>query len=79
MEHENKINREGDIKMAKRTVATIKQFDYTSKDEFQKDIDRMKKKGYFLVENGMLNGLTHGEVLDDTWRYTAYFVKTDMM
>ena len=32
----------------KRTATTIKQFDYTNKEEFKKDIERMKKKGYTL-------------------------------
>lgn len=69
--------------MAKRTVATIKQYDYTSKEEFLKDIPKMLEKGYTLVDNGMINDcLKHGEIVGDDdgkWKYTAYFLKSPMM
>lgn len=60
----------------KRAIATIKQYDYTSFEEFQKDIPRMNKKGYALMENV----LTHGKIsFNSTWTYTAYFIKNDVM
>lgn len=70
--------------MPKRTVATIKQFDYASKEEYEKDIPRMEKRGCFPV-NGLVLGRTlkDGEIGDSDedceWRYTAYFIKSDMM
>ncbi|GCD12623.1 hypothetical protein [Clostridium tagluense] len=64
----------------KRTVATIKQFDYTSKEEFDKDIIVMKKKGYTLIENGMYNNyLNAGKIDDSTWKFSAYFVKSSLL
>lgn len=64
----------------KRTIATIKQFDYTSKEEFEKDIPKMKEKGYTLIEGGMFNNcLQHQEIEDIKWKYTASFIKSDMM
>lgn len=63
----------------KRSVLTIKEYDYTSKEEFEKDIEVMKKKGYTLIEGGAFNGLTHHEVVgSDTWKYSAYFFKETM-
>lgn len=65
----------------KRTVATIKQFDYTSKEVFLKDIEKMKQKGYHLIHDGMYNGKLDPQELngDDTWKFTAYFVKSSMI
>jgi hypothetical protein len=64
----------------KRVISTIQQIDYTSKDEFLKDILKMKEAGYRLIENGMFYGvLQHGEIQDNEWAYTAYFVKSEMM
>lgn len=64
----------------KRTVATIKQYDYTSKKEFEGHKIKMKEKGYVLIDNGMFNNtLKHRELDDYKWKYTAYFVKSDMM
>jgi hypothetical protein len=63
--------------MAKRTISTIKQFDYTSKVEFLNDVNKMKLKGYILVDNGMYNDvLKHGAVDDEVWKYTASFIKS---
>jgi hypothetical protein len=68
---------------AKRTVATVKQFDYTSREAYEKDIPKMKAKGYVPTE-----GLGWGEMLkggkivgseDSEWKYSAFFVKSDMM
>lgn len=63
----------------KRTVVTIKQFDYTSKEEFKKDIERMKKKGYSLIKDGMFGGvLEPNELNDNKWKYTAFFMKSSL-
>ena len=63
----------------KRTATTIKQFDYTNKEEFKKDIERMKKKGYTLINNGMFGGtLEPNELNDDKWKYTAFFMKSSL-
>lgn len=59
----------------KRTILTIKQIDYTSKDEFEKDIPKMREQGYRLIENEFNNNFTHGDIIGDTWTYTAYFSK----
>ena len=65
----------------KRTISTIKQFDYTSKEEFEKDIKSMKEKGYTLINNGMFNNsLTAGKITgDDKWKYTGYFIQSKFM
>lgn len=62
----------GGVIMSKRTVATIKQYDYTSKEEFEKDIEVMKSKGYFLLNS---KEFKHGELKEDNWKYTGYFIK----
>lgn len=62
----------------KRTVCTIKQFDYTSKEEFEKDISRMREKGYHLIKKndyGWSEHFGHDELDDAVWKYTAYFMK----
>ena len=65
--------------MAQRTINTIKQKDYTSKKEFEKDIPKMKSKGYQLIENGMFNdAFNPQEIDDDYWKYTAHFMKSTM-
>lgn len=53
----------------RRTVATIKQYDYESKEEFEKDIPNMKKKGYHVMST---NDFKHGEIYgseDSKWKY----------
>lgn len=65
----------------KRVAATIKECDYTSKEEFERDIPRMKEKGYKLICDGMYHGMLHPSEIegDDYWHYTASFVKSTMM
>lgn len=64
----------------KRNIATIKQNDYTSKEEFEKDIEKMKEKGYILICNGMYSGvLEPQEINDGIWKYTAHFIKSNLI
>lgn len=39
----------------KRFISEIRQYDYTSKEEFLNDIPKMKEKGYHLIEGGMVS------------------------
>lgn len=64
--------------MGKRSIATVKCYDYTSKEEFEKDIEPMKEKGYRVIEKGMFNGaINHGEIVgsENKWKYSAWFLK----
>lgn len=68
--------------MAKRTVCNIKQQDYTSKEAFLKDVPKMREKGWHLIEKdsyGWSEMFGHGELDDDVWKYTAHYIKSDMM
>ena len=65
--------------MSKRTIATIKQFDYTSKEEFENDIKTMKSKGYVLTDGMGYNLNSQALEGDDKWKYTAYFIKSDLV
>lgn len=61
----------------KKYVSTIKQYDYSSKEEFEKHKKEMLEKGYFLIENGMLKGaLDPQELQDEKWKFTAAYIKS---
>lgn len=67
--------------MPKRVIATIKQVDYTSKEEYEKDVPKMRAKGYTVVSNDCMMGkvLTTQDIVgDDKWKFTAYFIKDTM-
>ncbi len=61
----------------KRSICTIKQYDYIDKAAFIKDIPKMKSKGYVLIEKGMCNGLFYPQPIHggDDFTYTAAFIK----
>lgn len=60
----------------KRSVSTIKQYDYTSEADFQNHKKEMKAKGYFLIE-GLFDGcLDPAEVQDEKWKFTASYIKS---
>lgn len=64
----------------RRQYATIKQFDYSTKEEFKKHKVEMENKGYRLVKDIFSGILDPGELgNDENWKYTASFIKTDMM
>lgn len=64
----------------KRQYATIKQFDYSSKEEFEKHKVEMENKGYRLIKGIFSGVLDPNEILgDDNWKYSASFIKSDMM
>ena len=64
----------------KRQYATIKSFDYSSKEEFEKHKIQMENKGYRLVK-GIYSGVLDPSEIDndDNWKYSASFIETDMM
>lgn len=65
----------------KREYAIIRQFDYSNKEEFETHKSEMEKEGYKLVK-GMYSGIMDpceiGEA-NDKWRYTASFIKSDIL
>lgn len=64
--------------MKKRTVATIKQYDYRTKEDYENDIPAMKQKGYLpLNTTEFYAGTIVGS--DEEYKFTAYFIKSDMM
>lgn len=64
----------------KRKYATIEQFDYTSKEEFEAHKTKMIQRGYTLIEGIFSGVLDHGEIVgDDKWKYNASFIKSDML
>ena len=64
----------------KRQYATIKLFDYSSKEEFEKHKIEMENKGYRLAK-GIYSGVLDPSEIDndDNWEYSASFIETDMM
>jgi len=63
----------------KRSILTIKQYDYTSIEEFKKDSEEMIKKGYILLDEKYLDGkFNHGEVTFGKWKYTACYMKDNI-
>lgn len=66
----------------KRTVATVKQYDYSSMKEFEKHKSEMIEKGYHFIENNgssLSMAFNHGTLNDEKWVYTASYIKSDMM
>lgn len=64
----------------KRQVSTIKQYDYSGKEEFEKHRKEMQKRGYFLIENGMFKGaLDPQELQEEEWKFTAAYIKSPYM
>lgn len=60
----------------KRTVSTIKQYDYSSKKEFEKHKKEMKERGYHFIE-GLFDGwLDASEIQDNKWKFTASYIKS---
>lgn len=63
----------------KRQHGLIRMYDYISKEEFEKHKKEMWDKGYHLIE-GLFDGcLDASEIDDETWKYTACYLKSDMM
>ena len=63
----------------KRKYATIEQYDYVNKEEFEKHRKEMEDAGFRLI-NGIYDGLMDaGELAgSETWTYTASYIKSDM-
>ena len=63
----------------KRKYATIEQYDYVNKEEFEKHRKEMEDAGFRLI-NGIYGGLMDvGELGgSETWTYTASYIKSDM-
>lgn len=63
----------------KRKYATIEQYDYVSKEEFEKHRKEMEDAGFRLI-NGIYDGLMDAGELggSETWTYTASYIKSDM-
>lgn len=62
----------------KRTHTTIKGFDYTSKKEFERDIEVMKTKGYYLITDNFGGNLQSQEIDSEEYKFTAYFYKCNL-
>ena len=66
----------------KRTISTVKTYDYTSMKEFEKHCIEMSSKGYCLIkDDGSLigNAFSHGEIVnDEKYVYSASFVKSTL-
>lgn len=67
------------MKVKRRQYAVIRQYDYVSKEEFQKHRVEMEKKGYILVEGFFSKALDPYEMEDGYWKYSASFIKSDLM
>ncbi len=66
--------------MKRREHSQIKMYDYISKEEFEKHRIQMEDKGWHLIKEGMFNGTMNPTYLDDeVWKYTACFIKSDLM
>lgn len=64
----------------RRQYGVIRMYDYTSKKEFEKHKQEMIQKGYMLIENGMFNrSMEPQEMEDEKWKFTACFIKSDMI
>ena len=63
----------------KRKYATIEQYDYVNKEEFEKHRKEMEDAGFRLI-NGIYGGLMDAGELggSETWTYTASYIKSDM-
>lgn len=62
----------------KRQHGLIRMYDYISKAEFEKHKKEMENKGYHLIE-GIFGGCLDAQEMDDeTWKYTACYLKSDM-
>lgn len=62
----------------KRQHGLIRMYDYITKEEFEKHRKEMEDKGYRLIDGIMGGYLDAQEMDDDTWKYTACFLKSDM-
>lgn len=65
-----------------RKAMELIQYDYVSKEEFEKHAKDMKERGWKLVGDdlGRLGDLFGpGEVSSEDWTYTASYVKSDFM
>ena len=61
----------------KRYVSTIKQYDYSSNEEFEKHKKEMIEKGYYLVDRGMFGGIFDPhELQDEKWKFSATYLKS---
>ena len=64
----------------KRRYADIRCYDYTSKEEFERHCKKLEAQGWHLIKDGMFQGtLDPQEMDDDTWKFTASFIKSDMI
>lgn len=64
----------------KRSILTIKQYDYSSVAEFEKHKKEMKSKGYFLLDENYMGGMFKAQevVNGDKWVFTACYMKDTM-
>ena len=62
----------------KRTHTTIKGFDYTSKKEFERDVEVMKTKGYYLITDNFGGVFQAQEIDSEDYKFTAYFYKSSL-
>lgn len=61
----------------KRAVGIIKQYDYSSKEEFENHKKQLQERGYFLIDGGMLGGvLDPQELQNEKWKFTAAYIKS---
>jgi hypothetical protein len=58
----------------KRNIATIKQYDYNTKEAFLKDKEVMRNKGYVLAPENLF-GYNEGVINTTDWHYTAIYIK----
>ena len=61
--------------------ATIRCYDYTSKEEFEKHKKIMQSKGYILIE-GILSGSLDPKEINDSnypYSYNASYIKSSMI
>lgn len=60
----------------KKSVYTLKQYDYTSQAEFKKHSQEMKEKGYRLLTDEFNSMFNNQEIIgDEKWHYTACYCK----
>ena len=64
----------------KRSVLTVKQYDYSSIEEFERHKKEMKTKGYHLTTTGNFgDAFDHGIINgSEKWVYTACYFKDTM-
>ena len=62
----------------KRSILTLKQYDYTNQQEFEKHKKEMENKGYMLITDKypLSQFFNHQEIVNGgKWCYTATYIK----